>query len=172
MKLEKDDIFKLYLDVRKEEREIRSQKHQALSIYVTLLTALTGGGIFLSNINNDVNIYGYFLIGIVEILISLVAYKHYKSTFLRQAECMSVQAKLEQLLEIDNPDSYSLRYWEGEAIIPQLYVETRKKCDNSKQFIKSLLKFADLRFIKILCLTFSLIGVTYIIFAFINLMKN
>ena len=153
----------------REEDNIRSSIRTTMNIYVTMLVAILGGLATLVSISYnslDHRPLGIFLIlgGIIVFFVALAALKHYISGFRRQAEAIVQEAKIENLLGMYDPTTYPLKgLWEGEALIPESFLRTRKQFQNSQDFVNWFLVETDSKIARILYIMFMTVGIAIFI---------
>ena len=153
----------------REEDSIRSSIRTTMNIYITMLVAIMGG--LATLIAKPYETWDYrigivlLLGGIIVFVVAFVALKHYKSGFRRQVEAIVQEAKLESLLDMDNPEAYPLkRYWKGESLLPSSFIETREQFDNSQDFIKWMVSNTDVKIAQLLYGLFMIIGSAVAVF--------
>lgn len=167
--MDTQQLLDLLKTEKREEESIRSSIRTTMNIYVTMLVTILGGLATLVSISfNNLNhgLLGVFLIlgGIIVFFVALAANKHYISGFRRQAETIVQEAKLENLLGIDDPSAYPLRdLWEGESLIPESFLKTRKRFQNSSDFVNWFLKETDTNIARVLYLMFMIVGIAIIV---------
>ena len=164
-KLNTDQLLQLLKKAHHEEEVIRATIRSTMNIYITLLVSILGGMITLmSIINPSINnsllcsitlIFG----GVIEICISYAAYKHYISDYRRQAEAIVQQAKLEDILGMTNTKNFKLNgYWQGESLLPNSFIKTRKMNSTSDEFVEWFMRYTDPGIARLLYSCFFVIG--------------
>ena len=146
-----------------------------MNIYITILVTILGGLATLVSVS--FNSLSHSLIGIVLLFggvivffVAFAANKHYISGFRRQAEAIVQEAKLENLLGMDDPTAYSLRgLWEGESLIPGSFLRTRKRFENSDDFVNWFLEETDTNITRVLYLMFMIVGITIFVIGIVLL---
>lgn len=162
--LGKDDLLQLLQASVTCETEIRNTLRDTMSTYITLLCSIVAGILAISSISTVRLIMplSFAFGGIIVSWISIVGYQHYKSDYTRQIEEIVEQAKLQDLLGLTDPNMYRLRtYWTKESLLPQSFVETRRACKTSKDFVTWFMKNTDTRWVRSLYICFGVIGAVF-----------
>lgn len=164
-KMNTDQLLQLLKEAYHEEEVIRSTIRSTMNIYVTLLISILGGMVTLisiigSSMDNRMLCAMILILGsLIEICISWVAYRHYISDYRRQAEAIVQQAKLEDVLGMTDVENYKLRgYWQGEPLLPNNFIQTRKSSPTSAEFVKWFMCNTDSRIALRLYSCFIMIG--------------
>lgn len=164
-RMDASQILELLKTEIREEQNLRSAIRTTMNIYVTILVAILGGLATLtattySTINHT--LMGILLIlgGILVFFIAYAALKHYISDYRRQAETIVQEAKMEDLLGMDDDSRYPLNaYWEGETLLPQSFLESRKRFSSSKDFVDWFVSSTDIKIARTLYSVFMASGI-------------
>lgn len=169
--LQQDTLLKMLFEQIKQENTIRSTARSTMNFYSTLLLSLTGGILIISkDLKPELFSICFIVGGLCLVVISVMAGFHYKSDYRRQIESMAIQAKIEDVLGFTQVGKNKTSYWIHEAIIPSLYVQTRKKYKNSSDFVDSFVKGTDMTYIRIYYSVFIFIGICYLIYGTVSML--
>ena len=174
-KLTTSELVELLKKEMEEEQNLRSSIRSTMNIYITILVAMLGGVITILSTRSE-TMSGLWLgvilllCGILVCTISFVGIRHYRSDYRRQAESIVQQAKLEDILGMDDPKVYPLsKYWLGESLLPESFVNSRKRYKNSQEFVNWFIKETDFKFAKVLYYAFILIGIALFVLGILSL---
>lgn len=143
------------------ENQLRVSVRNTLKFYTTTLLSVTGGTFFISKDIDDSMIRAAIFVigGILVVALSIIGYLHYKSDYRRQVEQIVVQAKVEDQLNFTSKYQ-GKNYWQNEALVPNLYIQTRKRYEGSDGFINWFLEATDTKIMKIFYALFFICGST------------
>ena len=168
-KLTTGQIVDLLKKEKEEEENLRASIRSTMNIYITILVAIMGATATListrsSSLGSPWLGAVLLLAGTLVLIIAYVGEKHYFSDYRRQAESIVQQAKLEDLLGMDDPDVYPLSgYWKGESLLPQSFVQSRSRFEHSQDFVNWFVKATDYKIAKVLYRAFMAAGIALII---------
>lgn len=161
-RLTNEELLQLLHKAIDEEIELRNTLRGTMSTYITLMLSIIAGVLTISSISNVAIIMplSFVIGGILCGYVALVGYQHYKSDYIRQVECIVEQAKLQDILGLTDGEVYSMRtYWKGESLLPESFLQTRKACKSSEEFIRWFVKYTDTKWVKILYICFMVLGI-------------
>lgn len=164
-------LEQLLFKTMETENSIRESARATMNYYSTLLLSITGGILIISKDIKDPFLFGLcFLVGGFCLLVfPILAIFHYKSDYRRQIETMTIGAKIEDILGLTDKGKFQMNYWNQEAIIPDLFIETRNKHDSCLNFVDSFVKGTDMKYIRAFYSTFCFIGVCFMLYGIYNL---
>lgn len=162
----------LKMEIREEEH-LRSSARSTMNIYLTIMIAILGGTVTILSAGNLSDLWlgiVWVLSGILVFSIAYVGLRHFYSDYLRQAEAIVQEAKLEDVLGMSDPEAYPLSaYWKGESLLPESFIKSRKMFEHSQDFATWLTKDTDFRFVKVLYYMFMMIGLAFVTFGILSL---
>lgn len=173
-KLSTNELVELLKKEREEEHNLRASIRSTMNIYITILVAMLGGVITILSTRSEAMSRSWLgvillLCGILVCTISFIGIMHYKSDYRRQAESIVQQAKLEDILGMDDPKVYRLsKYWVGESLLPESFVNSRKRYKNSQEFVNWFVKATDFKFAKVLYYAFIFMGIALIVISILS----
>ena len=155
----------LKMEVREEEH-LRSSARSTMNIYLTIMIAILGGTVTILSAGSLSDLWlgiVWVLSGLLLCFIAYVGLRHIYSDYLRQAEAIVQEAKLEDVLGMSDPNAYPLSsYWEGESLLPESFIESRKEFKHSQDFATWIAKDTDFRFVRVLYCLFIVIGIVFV----------
>ncbi len=137
-----------------------------MNVYITLLITIPAGVMTICSLTvslMQIFIITFIIGGALEIIISVIAFEHFKSDYIRQGEIIVNQAKLEDIIGLCSNDYITKNYWVGETILPKSFIKTRSRFINSEDFLNWFKKSNDIKISKILYLCFSIIEIVFIV---------
>lgn len=159
----------------REEQNLRSAIRTTMNIYVTILVAILGGLATLvatTYSNTSHTLIGILLLlgGVLVFFIAFAAIKHYISDYRRQAEAIVQEAKLEDLLGMDDAAIYPLnQYWKGESLLPQSFLDSRRRFASSQDFVEWIVSDTDIKIARTLYYVFMASGVMVAILGILSI---
>lgn len=175
-KFTREELMELYKLEINRENEIRSKWRKSMEVYLTLLLTVFSGSLVLANFLKEKLLIMFCFMGggLIVVMLAIFAYLHFRLDYKHQMEILSIQAKIEDMLELTNPDKCILPpRWGKEALLPPWYYSNKNENSNTKEFVSKMCSFKSINFYPIVYFIFSLLGIGLITLGFIyGVMKN
>jgi hypothetical protein len=135
----RQELFKLREIAHDEELAFLEAHQKRVAFYSSLISAILVAT--LAGALKAENALHYFLLILGPVLvfsIAAIAKDATRRFYRRYVEAVTMEAKLDQALDLTDPDWLPKRtsgYWIDESLIPQRFLNSRKEAENSQAFI-------------------------------------
>ena len=139
--MDKEKMMKLYELTIQEAHYFLTNYENKVIFFWKIISTIFAGIIF--GIFKATHYYHFVVLSIAPILlffIASIAKKALHRDYLNFLECVTMRAKIESNLELDDKSTYSHKIWEQEPIIPLRYNESRKTFESSEKFINNAIE--------------------------------
>lgn len=161
-KFSKEELYNLYKLEIERENEIRARWRTSFNVYLTMLLSIISGILLLSNFLSEFHmIRPCFIVGgIAVIVLSIIAWLHFRLDYRYQMEILSIQAKIEDMLGLTSPERCNLpERWGNEALLPPWYYMGKNAQSSSEEFVKHMCSIRNTNFYPAIYMVFALLGV-------------
>lgn len=164
MEFSKEELWKLYEIEIKRENEIRTRWRNSFNVYITMLLSFISAIILIANFASNYDNICFIGGGILVVFLSIIAFLHFKLDYKYQMELLSIQAKIEDLLGLTDPNKVKLPLrWENEALLPKWYYANKNEKSSTENFINTLCSIKRINGYSFVYLVFVLVGISLIV---------